>query len=300
MKIIAKLLSLETKLTTKGSEYGFGELKYKINDSFKIIQFKVWESLLLPSLNTSDFFELDVTEDSYQGKISFKINTVTQTSGDNFYSISKEKLEEKIKLQKRMKTILDKYLSESGSNFIKEFFNKDLYNRFSTEQAAIKMHDANPVGLLNHTVKMLEILDLSLTHQNNYNLNQNGLDLIVIGLLLHDIGKTKEYLNGEKTKYYKATHRGLGIEIIVLNRDLILKHFHEDFYYELISIINQHHGIFEERPHTIFSYLVHLVDMFDTHSTSLNESISNNMDKDEIRVIDKDIPTLEKNKIYFN
>ena len=50
----------------------------------------------------------------------------------------------------------------------------------------------------------------------------------------------------------------------------------EDFYYETIAIINQHHGIFEEKPHSIFSYYVHLVDMFDTHTTALYENIIKN------------------------
>ena len=88
-------------------------------------------------------------------------------------------------------------------------------------------------------------------------MTREGQDLVYIGLLIHDIGKTLEYQDGEVTKLAKVTHRGLGIEIAVLNKELFLKYYPEDFYYEIIAIINQHHGVFEEKPHSVFSYLVH-------------------------------------------
>ena len=39
--------------------------------------------------------------------------------------------------------------------------------------------------------------------------------------------------------------------------------------------------------------------MYDTHITALNENIIVNKDNDTVRVIDRDIPLLTKNQVYF-
>ena len=62
-------------------------------------------------------------------------------------------------------------------------------------------------------LKCLNLLALVMDQHNNFNLTREGQDLVYIGLLIHDIGKTLEYQDGEVTKLAKVTHRGLGIEI---------------------------------------------------------------------------------------
>lgn len=104
------------------------------------------------------------------------------------------------------------------------------------------MHDASPVEFLNHTVKMLEVLELSMKQHDYYaKLNEDAKDLIFLGLLLHDDAKVKEYNDVTPTQLSKVTHRFQRTEITVLNKELYLKYYPEDFYYETIAIINQHH-----------------------------------------------------------
>ena len=307
-KIGLAKISFVQKLETKNKDpYLNGKLKlFKSNISQ---EFKIWENDGLENFlkefedNNNSYFKIKYIESSFNNNSYLSIkNFQPMTSEEIDKSFGKELKEKQDKILSRLDNVLVGNVSNKGRDFIKEFWtkNQDIYSKFIKEYAAKGMHDASPVGLLHHTTKMIEVLQLTMKQQSNFNLNQDGIDLIYIGLFLHDIGKIKEYEEGVPTNLAKVTHRALGIEIIVLNRDLILEYYLEDWYYELIAIINQHHGVYEERPHSIFSYLVHLVDMYDTHITALNENIIANKENNTVRVIDRDIPILEKNPVYFD
>ena len=45
------------------------------------------------------------------------------------------------------------------------------------------------------------------------------------------------------------------------------------FYLELVAIISQHHGEFGERPKTVYSYLVHVVDLLDSRVSGLQKKL---------------------------
>lgn len=304
-KVALAKISSASKLETKKKEpYVQGNLSTIDGTS---VTFKIWNDnrpldFLKDFEEGCKYFKIQYQEDSFNNTSYFTIKSFLKMTTDEVNnSFLKKSLEKQKNLLDRLDKIIETNLSEKGKGFIKEYSssNKEIWDRFLLEYAAKGMHDASPVGLLNHTVKMLEVLELSMKQHDYYGLNEDGKDLIFLGLLLHDIGKVKEYNEGTPTQLSKVTHRGLGIEITVLNKELYLKYYPEDFYYETIAIINQHHGIFEEKPHSIFSYYVHLVDMFDTHTTALYENITKNKDADTIRVIDRDIPVLYKNKVYF-
>lgn len=297
---IAKFTFFEVKKTVKGTDYALGDIKTKDGTH----KFKIWDELLIKKLQSyeSKYFEITYKVDVYNGMESYEIQSLIPIPEDEAIAELHKLTAEDIQKQEKYKGILNGILKEKVSapaiKLLGEILNSEenLHNRFISEYAAIRMHDASPVGLLHHTTKMLQVLDLSMTLQDNYGLNQRGRDLVYIGLVIHDIGKVKEYNHGEKAPYAKATHRGLGVEILVNNKQAIVSKFDEDFFYELLAIITQHHGVFEEKPHTVFSYLVHLVDMFDTHTTALNEAMRQG--KELIKVIDRDIPALEYNQIY--
>ena len=302
-----KLNQVEMSKTTSGQNFARGTILLPEDKSIK--EFKLWsdsnpEGFVQLFTDNVKYLKIGYEESTYNGTVYFTIKEYSQlTDEEIFESFHKADAEFRESILTRLhEGILKPRLSEKGYTFLREFFkvNRDLYNRFTVEQAAVKMHDARPSGLLHHTTKMLELLALVMDQHNNFNLTREGQDLVYIGLLIHDIGKTLEYQDGEVTKLAKVTHRGLGIEIAVLNKDLFLKYYPEDFYYEIIAIINQHHGVFEEKPHSVFSYLVHLIDMADTHISGLEESIKTNKDSDSLRVIDREIPKLMKEKHYFD
>lgn len=162
----------------------------------------------------------------------------------------------------------------------------DIANRFASEFAGMHMHDAEPVGLLHHTTKMMEILDLVMFQHKNFGLDSNGVDLMYTGVLLHDIGKILELKNGLYTDIAIATHRFLGAEMIMEHKNFIIEKYDTLFYYNLISIITQHHGQYEERPRTIYSYIIHLIDNLEAQMTIIDEKYKEAKNGTEIYVND--------------
>ncbi len=78
--------------------------------------------------------------------------------------------------QPDLRRLVDKFLSDA-----------DLMQRFRTAPAAITLHHSYLGGLLEHTLNLLELALLVIPRYP-----QLSLDLVLAGLLLHDIGKTAE------------------------------------------------------------------------------------------------------------
>ena len=58
---------------------------------------------------------------------------------------------------------------------------------------------------------------------------------------------------------------------------LIIQCFDENFYYELISVLQGHHGKeWGDAPNTVLAYLVHLIDMVDSQTTGIFDKIERN------------------------
>lgn len=148
---------------------------------------------------------------------------------------------------------------------------KDL---FLKEFAAIYYHDNCKSGLLAHTTKVVKIANIVSLYPNL--LKRVNKDELYIGCALHDIGKVYEYSNGSISDMGKLiSHRTIGVLLIYNNKDYIISKMGDKFYYDLLSVIEQHHGEYGERPRTIISYVIHLIDSLDSELTSLNELIAN-------------------------
>lgn len=169
------------------------------------------------------------------------------------------------------KTFLEVNLSPAAVTVVSKYFAaEDLFKGFSVAWAASKMHDAQVGGLLNHTLKMLELAKTLIA--NDPRLAQ-WADLIYISIILHDIGKLKEIGEGGKyTSISYVGHRALGAEMTSRNRDLIVEAFGEEFYYHIIAVQLGHHGQYADKPTTIWGWLVHLIDMLDCHTTAFLDS----------------------------
>lgn len=155
------------------------------------------------------------------------------------------------------------------------------HGRFMQEYCARSVHDAYIGGLANHTAKvftelvgMLYAGDADERYYGTLIEHVNTPSLIV-GCILHDIGKIQEYDNGKNGDYHYVSHNMLGIELITLYKSFIVDKLGVEEYYRILSIIGQHHGEFGEKPQTIEAYLVHLADYQETKLQILNEALAN-------------------------
>jgi 3'-5' exoribonuclease len=148
----------------------------------------------------------------------------------------------------------------------------------SLQQAygAQKIHHAFAGGLLQHTHSLLE---LALAIAPHYNLDK---ELLLVGALFHDIGKTAEF----KTQpALETTLEGglLGHVVISLTFFLELKNRITDFPDALSTRIQHmivaHHGEKEfgapEVPKTPEAYLLHVLDLLDSRMAIFSEQLKN-------------------------
>ena len=130
--------------------------------------------------------------------------------------------------------------------------------------ASVKMHHNFRSGFLEHILTMAQIA------KKISPLYSVELDLVLAGVLLHDIGKLKE-INSEYEAEY--TDEGNLIGHIVIGRDMVLsainkiRKFPEDLSQKMEHIILSHQGKYEWQSPKMPSFpealLVHMIDIMD-------------------------------------
>ena len=155
-----------------------------------------------------------------------------------------------------------------------EFFREEYGPTFQKAYGAQKIHHAFAGGLLQHTVSVLE---MALAIAPHYGLDK---ELLLIGALFHDIGKTAEF----KTQpALETTLEGglLGHVVISLTIFLDLKNrisgFPADLSTRIQHMIVSHHGEKEygapEVPKTREAYLLHVLDLLDSRMNIFSEQL---------------------------
>jgi len=155
-----------------------------------------------------------------------------------------------------------------------EFFKEEYGPSLQQAYGAQKIHHAFAGGLLQHTYSVLE---MALALAPHYSLDK---ELLLIGALFHDIGKTAEF----KTQpALETTLEGglLGHVVISLTIFLNLKNRIADFPAALSTriqhLILSHHGEKEygapEVPKTPEAYLLHLLDLLDSRMNIFSEQL---------------------------
>lgn len=289
VKGISILSSYAPQTAKNGKEYYNGTLKAQGN-----LEFKVWGGTLFDQLKAEDYTgipvyveaEVNVWNDTKSLILKKVVAVDVVDLGIDITPLDPTKYDIAAN-EKEFYSLLKEELSPNGFELFKRIYNR-IRKEFRSEYAAVKIHDAYRGGLLAHTLKMLKVLRFIWNTYPNIRENMNK-DLVFIGLAVHDMGKIVEYNNGTRTDIAFATHNFLGQEILFeFKKDIVegfeatvkgseetlsVEPFGNDFYYRLQAIIQQHHGEFGEPCHTIESYLVHLVDMFESRVEIFEESL---------------------------
>jgi 3'-5' exoribonuclease len=153
------------------------------------------------------------------------------------------------------------------SSLLKALFveDGDLRAAFTLAPAAKSMHHAYLGGLLEHTLSVLGMAERACGHYQGMN-----RDLVVAGVLLHDVGKTAE-LSYQRSFGYTDAGNLLGH--IVLETEWIsravgkIPGFPEELRMQILHIVLSHHGRLEfgspVLPKTPEALLVHYLDDLD-------------------------------------
>jgi 3'-5' exoribonuclease len=245
------------------------------------LSFKVWDAPLIDFMSENDMtgqvVKINGSASSYQNNIDVKLTSIEAVDES---VCPKSTFLKSADVESLFKEFTDFVNAELSPNAVKVllgiFKNENLFPRFKEEFAGNKMHDAQIGGLLNHTVKMMKIGKVVYENEPRMTSLQYFKDMFFLSIILHDIGKVYEMNFGVYQENSFVTHRILGIEMLVKYKSAIVELFDENFYYEIVSVLQGHHGEFGDAPVSVLAYLVHLIDMLDSQTTGIFDKIESN------------------------
>lgn len=144
---------------------------------------------------------------------------------------------------------------------------------FKRAPAAKRMHHAYIGGLLEHTLSMAMLAERIAGHYDGID-----RDLLIAGVILHDAGKTREFLYDSRIDY---SDEGRLVSHIVISVEMLneklrrLPDFPPTLAALLKHLIISHHGQREfgspEPPKTIEAVLLHYIDEIDAKVTGIRD-----------------------------
>lgn len=147
---------------------------------------------------------------------------------------------------------------------------KDIMEKFSQAPAGVKNHHAYQGGLVHHVVSLMELAESVVQHYPEVD-----RDLVLAGVLLHDLSKTDELAYERSLEY---TDEGQLVGHLVMGVELLGKQidqweanqgttFPNDIAIQLKHMIVSHHGQYDfgspKLPMTLEALVLHMIDNLD-------------------------------------
>ncbi|CAN5189802.1 OB-fold nucleic acid binding domain-containing protein [soil metagenome] len=226
------------------------------------------------SFDTGDFVHVDAKVQNFQGNLQIILNHIEKVEDEkvdpaDFMAHTEFDigvLEGKLR----------NYLLKLGNPHLKALaecflMDEQILKDFRTCPAGVKLHHAYVGGLLEHTVTMMEIAEKLIAFYPAVDRDQ-----ILMGLFLHDIGKTRELTFQRAFGYCDEGqligHITMGSEMLMEKAakvpDLTGEPFPRELLVRLKHMILSHHGTLEHGspkvPMTPEAMLLHHIDNMDT------------------------------------
>ena len=277
---VVLIKSYSIQLTRNGKEYISGTLQSGVE-----IPFKIWsDSSAFTKLKNENYTNVPTmiggTFDEYGGSLSIVLTTADAVEGftiDQFLPVKYNADAYFTTLVNTVRSSVSEKAFDLASKIL--FDNAELCERFKIEFAAKSHHDNCKSGLLAHTYKVVTLVNNfinlypSIITTTGSTKNQDLKDLLILGALLHDIGKTKEMELGIYQPCSSVTHRYLGVEFVTPYKDEIVSAYNEDWYYQLISVFLQHHDTFDDKARTLVAMIVFYADWLDSRITLIQQQL---------------------------
>ncbi len=271
--LVLRLHDVQIKKTNTGADYatmlGF--------DGTDTIEVKIWafSDDIREKLAAGEVYIVSGRMKDYQGKMQLNINDLRIITDDDnidlrdFYEYAKMDV---TSLQNAIEQYLDQITQEELKNITIALLKKHYVNFFSFP-AAVNMHHNTYHGLAYHTYSMLKLSDAYCALYPFIN-----RELVIAGVILHDIGKVIELSGPKGTEYTKEGkllgHITIGAnEIMQVASELGIPHCEAAL--NLAHIVISHHGQTEygapKEPMTPEAILVHYLDLSDSKLAALEK-----------------------------
>ena len=241
----------------------------------------VWDQVarITAAVAEGDFVHVRAQVGEYRGSLQLVVKDMSRVPADqvdamDFMAATNRDvtymLERLQEMTGRMQTPHLKALFE-------RFWSDDAFVAAYTRAPAAKlMHHAYIGGLLEHTLSMAVLSEMIAGHYSGV----DG-DMLLAGVILHDVGKTREL---EYTRSIDYTDEGRLLSHIIIGLSMLdeklkqVPEFPEDQMHLLKHMIISHHGAREfgspEPPKTIEAVLLNYIDEMDSRVNSIREYVA--------------------------
>lgn len=215
----------------------------KLSDKTGDVGGKIWPDHIEKSevVKEGDIVKIDATVETYNNSLQLRILSLAKTTEFDpidFQKVSEYSTKEmQDKIEDTIKSIKNKHLQA----LLKNVFDKETTMAFLQSSAAMNVHHAYTGGLVEHVTEMLYLAEAVLDRYPKMN-----ADILKTGILLHDLGKIREY----QTKLVTTiTTEGKLLGHITIGADMVRgkapKEMPKNLLDEVIHLILSHHGALE-------------------------------------------------------
>jgi 3'-5' exoribonuclease len=263
--------SKERKIARNGKAY----LDLELRDATGVIRAKLWDC----DRHALDFDVDDVVRvagevEDFQGTPQIRLRKISRSSpqeidlGDYFPRSNRDPEEMFAALLARVRELSPGPVSALLLAVLED---PAIAEQFKLAPAAMSYHHAYLGGLVEHVLSLVELADQVCTHYASLR-----KDLVVAGLVLHDLGKIEElsYSRGFRytTRGQLVGHISIGLEI-VRGKMREIADFPADLKAQIEHIILSHHGQLEfgspKQPMFPEALVVHYLDDLDSKLASM-------------------------------
>lgn len=241
----------------------------------------VWDNVskIAEAAQSGDFVRVKAQAGEYRGTLQLVIKQMVAVpaetvAAEDFLPATTRNVDQMLD---RLKAVTDTIVSKPLAALTQAFWDDAWFvSRFKRAPAAKMMHHAYIGGLLEHTLSMVMLADKIAGHYSGVD-----RDLLIVGAVLHDLGKVRELTYNHNFDYTDegrlVSHITLGIEM--LNEKIrSIPDFPEQQAALIKHMIVSHHGAREfgspEPPKTIEAVLLNYIDEIDSRVNAIREFIA--------------------------
>jgi len=269
------LVTRKTLITNKVRPFVAMMLRDKTGD----LDARIWENAVAMAdrFEREDFVRVEGTVVLFQGRQQLTVTSIekvdrSEIDAADFVAPPKcapgdRAIAQIVELVERVQ---DPHLKALAQSFLDD---KALMEAMRQASAARSIHHCLPGGLANHT---LSVMRLAARLAEHYPMADG--DLLLMGAMLHDIGKLRELTVSRQPEY---TDEGRLLGHLVIGAQMIhercaaIPDFPKDLETHLVHIILSHHGAYQfgspRLPQTLEAILVHHLDDMDSKVGELME-----------------------------
>ncbi len=272
----------------------------ELTDGLKTIGGKIWEvteevESIVEDGNIIKVLNAKVTR--YQSNLQIILDGIKLADiadSESYRGIIPESEFSEEELLKKWNNLKD-FLSADHRKVVDEFEKSGkIWELFRIIPAGKSMHHAYRKGLLEHSISVSELsLKIAEHYKGAYKLD---ISLIVLGSMLHDIGKIFEFqVNSTTGIVEKYSDRGRLLGHIYIGATFLEKVINKsgientEFKMEFLHIILSHHGEYEfgspKKPKTMESLIVSMADNMDANLNAVHIGFNNEMDENWTKTI---------------